>query len=306
MTKQKVFLDTNIVLSSIDSKSSCFLLQQVLNDYDFYISTIIEEEIEKKIRDSKRDRKEKNSLRLKINFFLDNLSITVLNDSHYKRKFIDKQENDKIICKIAIENDCDFLCTYNYKDFINCGIKIVAPTILLKNSSMNPQQILRLYFNTLHIINGNFAFYVGFDFKGIVQDIVIFKDRKNACTLGINTKGNLVLKKGNKPKPIKISKVSLQNYKSIKLYIVYYNNKINVYNLEDGNREILSKSIPELEILDKNIFPFCAKGSFYGHIRELSMYLLDKTQNEKLMSNKTLTNIKEMDSIEYLWGNITI
>lgn len=54
--KIKVLLDTNIILSSMSEHSSAVLLKHATNDFEFYITSIINEEVEKVIRESKQTR----------------------------------------------------------------------------------------------------------------------------------------------------------------------------------------------------------------------------------------------------------
>lgn len=295
-------VDTNVILSSISDESSAFLLRHATNDFEFYVTAIIIEEIEKVIQESKRTRDQKDHIRLRTNKYLYSLQITILNDSHYEREYDSTHENDAIICKMAAQHQLDYICTYNKKDFYDCNVKTATPLELLKQSSLPPYNLLQFYFNLINVLENNFAFYFGFDFKGLVEDLLIFKDKKNGYELSINKKYKLRLLQNDNF--VKGNTTALSVNQHIKLYIVVYDSQIRIYNLADGLKSIIDNKISAIQIKTDAILPFVSNGNFYGHIRDISMYTLQDTQ--RLMKIETLNNIQMMDSIEYLWGNITI
>lgn len=304
--KKKVLVDTNIILSTISKKSSAHLLRHFLNDFKFYVSGIIREEIEKVICKSKRSKKEIQDIKLQVTKYLEILEIQTIDDSHHDRKYKSKDENDSIIFKVAKEQNMDFICTYNLKDFLSSSnsVEIITPLNLFKNSSLEPNALLQLYFNLTGIMEKNFAIYFGFNFRGVVDPLVIFKDTASNYRLVIDKKHKLRLLKNDSI--VKISKVSLDVEVPVKLHIVVLDGRLRVFNLsnEINHVALIDSKVSSLKINYQDILPFNSSGNFYGHIRDVSSFVLKDMK--KLISKDTLKNISMQDSLEYLWGNIEI
>lgn len=127
----RIFVDSDVVISSLLSQSGAAHLLLSLTPFELFISSLSKKEIEKVVR---RLKIESNRLKILIE---KNLEIIKLSESvsEIKKSFNQYvlDENDAHIVAGAVAAKADFLITYNVKDFKiekvkqDLGIVILTP-----------------------------------------------------------------------------------------------------------------------------------------------------------------------------------
>ncbi len=136
MKKYKVVIDTNVIVSALRSRNGfSFQLLSMIDDERFkvFISVPVLLEYEDAI---KRD---KTNIKLRKTEIDDILNFICLIAEQRKifylwRPFL-RDPKDDMFLELAVESECDFLITFNKKDFEGIetfGIKVITPKEFLK------------------------------------------------------------------------------------------------------------------------------------------------------------------------------
>lgn len=136
MKKLKIVIDTNVIVSALKSRNGfSFKLLSIIDDSRFsvFISVPLILEHEDVIKRSKSQ--------IKLNFteisnILDYICLIGKKRKIFYlwRPFL-KDPKDDMILELAVESECDYIITFNKKDFKNIekfNLKVLTPKELLK------------------------------------------------------------------------------------------------------------------------------------------------------------------------------
>lgn len=172
--KQKIFLDTNIILSAINVQSTSYLLKFITDHYIFCYSDIVKKEVGKKISESKRSKVDKKNMKIAVDRFINDVQLVTVNEHPLVQQ--PNQSNDDFIIMIAQQSNCGSICTYNHKDFHESELQLILPTNLLRESSLDPSKKLEFTFNLQRNMSHEWSVLILFDFMGLISDLVLLED----------------------------------------------------------------------------------------------------------------------------------
>lgn len=136
MKRYRIVIDTNVIVSALKSKNGfSFSLLSIIDDQRFkvFISIPIVLEYEDAI---KRERSGINLNAAEINDVLDFIClIAEQRKIFYLWRPILKDAKDDMFLELAVESECDFIITFNTKDFKGIekfGIKAITPKEFLE------------------------------------------------------------------------------------------------------------------------------------------------------------------------------
>ncbi|QQS36116.1 MAG: putative toxin-antitoxin system toxin component, PIN family [Ignavibacteriales bacterium] len=136
MEKHKIVIDTNVIVSALKSKNGySYKLLSIIDDERFrvFISTPVVLEYEEALK------REKMKIALNKSEIDDVLNyicmIAEQRQIYYLWRPFLKDQKDDMFLELAVEAGCDFIITFNKKDFKGIekfGLKILSPKELLK------------------------------------------------------------------------------------------------------------------------------------------------------------------------------
>ncbi|MDP2364560.1 MAG: putative toxin-antitoxin system toxin component, PIN family [Ignavibacteria bacterium] len=136
MKKYKIVIDTNVVVSALKSKKGfSFTLLSIIDDKRFkvFISIPVILEYEDAIR------RKKTSIKLttaEVNDILDFIClISEQRKIFYLWRPLLKDSKDDMFLELAVESECDFIITFNKKDFGGIekfGVRAITPKEFLE------------------------------------------------------------------------------------------------------------------------------------------------------------------------------
>jgi putative PIN family toxin of toxin-antitoxin system len=131
MKKIKIVIDTNVIVSALRSRRGfSFKLLSIIDDkrFEVFISVPLILEYEDAV---KREKTNIKLIKSEIDDVLDFIC-SVANERkifYLWRPFL-KDPKDDMILELAVESECDYIITFNIKDFIGIetfGIKTLTP-----------------------------------------------------------------------------------------------------------------------------------------------------------------------------------
>lgn len=136
MKTYKIVIDTNIIVAALKSRNGySFNLLSIMDDTRFkiYISVPLIFEYEDA---TKRSRSKIKLTKSELDAVLDYLcSIAEKREIFYLWRPYLKDPKDDMVLELAVESECDFIISFNKKDFTGVGkfnIKVITPKEFLK------------------------------------------------------------------------------------------------------------------------------------------------------------------------------
>jgi putative PIN family toxin of toxin-antitoxin system len=127
----KIVIDTNVVVSALKSRNGfSFELLTIIDDQRFkaYVSVPLVLEYEEAL---KRNKSKIALTKSEIDAVIDYIcSVAENREIFYLWRPLLKDPKDDMVLELAVESDCDYIVSYNKKDFIGSekfGIKILTP-----------------------------------------------------------------------------------------------------------------------------------------------------------------------------------
>ena len=135
MKHYRVVIDTNVFISALKSKRGAsyrLMLSLGSNKFENYISVPLILEYEKIAKGLKEILLSKKDIEDVLDYIC---SVSKHQKIHYLWRPLLKDPNDDMVAELAVNADCDFIITYNQKDFAqlqNFKVKVIGPREFLE------------------------------------------------------------------------------------------------------------------------------------------------------------------------------
>lgn len=301
-----VFLDTNVVLTgALNPYGPASRLSKLLGEVIFYTSQRVIQECTWLLNKKTKDEQKINLAGYLINSYLKSLNTILVPDEEVSHTVVCYDVDDQYIYDAARKHNCEYICTYNVRDFPASQIKARTPHyILLEQEQNNIENYIQLPLLNKH---GTMIFIGSLAHKSSMGKILQSDSGINVFT---NNNGDICIE-GKSVKNIFKSSSLEGNIEQV-LSFRYNSDNFEAarWSLRDGNwdKQVLTRANCSFSENTKPLLFFCKDHNFYGHVKNVSgipRYVKDKHM-QHVLSNKSLETVAGSLDLKYVLDNTKI
>ena len=300
-----VFLDTNVVLTgSLNPYGPSSSLVNIANRVKFFTSQRVIQECVWNL-----EKKTDNPLKIEfvkslIDVYFQKLNITIVQD-YEPQQIICSDKDDQYIYDSALNNNCQYICTYNIKDFPNNMIKSKTPHYLMHE--IDNENIENYVQYPLLSEQGTMLFIGKLHHKSSMGDILY----SNSGIKVYSNKNGTICIEGDSVRSSR-SFSNLEGNTSLAITLRYNKSHFEASRwIFDGikwNKKLLTTAECSFSRETKPLLFFKENHNFFGHVQNLSgitRYVKDKNMQHVLSNNSLETAVGSLD-LKYVLDNIEI
>ncbi|WP_320545814.1 PIN domain-containing protein [Aeromonas veronii] len=301
-----VFLDTNVVLTgALNPYGPASRLSKLLGEVIFYTSQRVIQECTWLLNKKTKDEQKINLAGYLINSYLKSLNTILVPDEEVSHTVVCYDVDDQYIYDAARKHNCEYICTYNVRDFPASQIKARTPHyILLEQEQNNIENYIQLPLLNKH---GTMIFIGSLAHKSSMGKILQSDSGINVFT---NNNGDICIE-GKSVKNIFKSSSLEGNIEQV-LSFRYNSDNFEAarWSLRDGNwdKQVLTRANCSFSENTKPLLFFCKDHNFNGHVKNVSgipRYVKDKHM-QHVLSNKSLETVAGSLDLKYVLDNTKI
>jgi putative PIN family toxin of toxin-antitoxin system len=297
----RICLDTNVIFSgALSPQGPSSKLSTIKDKVTFLVSNYVINECQKVISKNSPNKYVKSKALWLIENYLSRLGAIFIYGKE-DNAFICNHKDDQDIFDSAFKYNCNYICTYNIKDFPKSEIGIITPFALLRLiDNKNVQNFVQY---PLLSDKGTLLVYGTLNHKSSMGRII---KSENGIEVYTDTNGYILLK-GDTVKNLKTLK-PLEGEKEFAMIIRYKPNFFQAtrwsYNEDrnDWNKEVLTRVNCCFSKKTKATLKFEENHNFFGNIQNISGLPIFVKENKfkYILDNKSLEAVSGSIDIRYM------
>ncbi|ENC9558372.1 PIN domain-containing protein [Aeromonas hydrophila] len=301
-----VFLDTNVVLTgALNPHGPARKLSTLVGKVIFYTSKRVIQECTWLLDKKTKDEQKRNLAEYLINNYLKSLNTILVPDEEVSQTVVCYDVDDQYIYDAANKHNCEYICTYNVRDFPTSQTKARTPHyILLELEQNNIENYIQ--FPLLHK-HGTMIFIGSLHHKSSMGKILQSDSGINVFT---DNNGDICIEGKSVKNIFKSSSLEGNIEQVLSFRYNSYNFEAARWSLRDGNWEkrVLTRANCSFSENTKPLLFFREDHNFYGHVKNVSgipRYVKDKHM-QYVLSNKSLETVAGSLDLKYVLDNTKI